>query len=469
MRPTLPNLLTRHIGIAIGPDEMWAVGSGGRVLAVRRTDGGELRQRPLEPLGDAASWPDLAEALRALREDVAPEGGTISIALLPPLVRLRRLELPPLTDTETRTVIERSASKYFTGVREPQVVGTSRVIHRLRRSRTVIAAAASARLVNAVLQAAQVAGWTVASVVPAHAAWLAGARAQWSELGRERAQLAVLRADSTELLRIEQGTIVGVRQFGGGGARIDQLVEAVIETDGEGPLPLLTIGPDERRLQLVAPLNDRGVQLGDRAARWRAMSESPEAMAAAFAGNARDFDLLPAQAHATRGASARRRALMLAATAAVFLIIGAAAQLWDARRELAAVQARRAEIRATVTGATEARTTVEVLQRRLAALEPLETNATRWSAVLAEVTAHLPRDAYLLTVRGAADTLTVEGVASRAAGVFERLARAPNIRSVQPAGSIRRDVTEAGQAVERFTLAARLGRDSAAVTPGGRR
>jgi hypothetical protein len=38
--------------------------------------------------------------------------------------------------------------------------------------------------------------------------------------------------------------------------------------------------------------------------------------------------------------------------------------------------------------------------------------------------------------------------------------RAPAITTVKPAGSIRRDVNEAGVAVERFSLAARIGRDS---------
>ena len=37
------------------------------------------------------------------------------------------------------------------------------------------------------LGAARVAGWNVGAVVPAHAAWVAGARAQWSELRRESA------------------------------------------------------------------------------------------------------------------------------------------------------------------------------------------------------------------------------------------------------------------------------------------
>ena len=469
MRPTLPRMLSRRIGIAIGPDSLWAVGAGGRTLTFRRADGGELRMRALEPLGDAATWPDLVEALRALHEEAAPGGGSLAIALLPPLVRLRRLDLPPLTDVETRTVVERSASRYFTGVREPQGVAVSRMTHRLRRSGTVIAAAAPSRLVSAVLHAASAAGWTVSSVVPAHAAWVAGARAQWGELGREAAQLAVLRADSTELLRLEHGQIAAVRQFGA--TRVDQLVEAVVETGGRSgaPLPLVTIGPEERRRQLIGPLGERGVELGERAARWRAMSESPEAMAAAFAADATTLDLMPAQAHAIRDATARRRAVLLGIAAAVFAIIGAAAQLWGARRELAVVQARRAEIRGAVSGATEARGSIELLQRRLAELGPIESQATRWSAVLAEVAAYLPRDAYLVSVRGGADTLTVEGLASSAAGVFERLERAPGIISVQPAGSIRRDVDDAGVTLERFTIAARLGRDTAAVAPRGRR
>ena len=462
MRPTLTGMLPKRVGVAIAPGRMWASLANANPLA-RRAEG-EIRETELEPLNTASAWPDLQDALRNLREDLAPEGGTLAIALLPPLVRLRRLDLPPLTDAETRGVIERGAAKYFTGVREPQVAGISRVMHRLRRSGTVAAAAAPARLVAAVLTAARAAGWSVTAIRPAHAAWIAGARAQWSQLGGELAQLAILRDDSTELLRLEHGAIAGVRQFGSIASRVEQLVDAVIESsDGSAPLPLLTIGAEAHRSLLVAPLGERGIQLGDRASKWRAISESPEAMAAAFAHEARDLDLLPQQAHAARDATARRRALQLAAAAMVFLLVGAAAQLWDVRRELAAVQARRAEIRTAVNGASEARTTIESLRRRLTALEPVESDATRWSAVLAQVAAYLPRDAYLVDVRASADSMTLQGIAARAAGVFDRLSRAPSIASVKPAGSIRRDITESGATIERFSLAARLSRDSAAA------
>lgn len=463
MRPTLAGMLPKRVGVAIAPDRMWAALATATPL-VRRADGSEIRDTALTPLGTTSAWPDLEDALRNLREDLAPEGGTLAIALLPPLVRLRRLDLPPLTDAETRGVIERGASKYFTGVREPQVAGIARAMHRLRRTGTVTAAAAPARVITAILDAARAAGWTVAAIRPAHAAWVAGARAQWSQLGGEVARLAVLRDESTELLRLEHGAIAGVRQFGGTPTRVDQLVDAVIESsEGAAPLPLLTIGPDDRRQLLVGPLADRGVQLGERSAKWRAMSESPEAMAAVFAHDGKELDLLPPQAHAVRDATSRRRAAYLAGAALLLLIVGAGAQLWDARRELAAVQARRAEIRAAVNGASEARAAIETLRRRLTALEPVEANATRWSAVLAEVAAHLPRDAYLVDVRTKADTVILDGIASQAAGVFQRLARAPGIASVTPAASIRRDVTDAGATIERFSIRARLSRDSAAA------
>jgi hypothetical protein len=146
----------------------------------------------------------------------------------------------------------------------------------------------------------------------------------------------------------------------------------------------------------------------------------------------------------------------------VLLLVGAAAQLWDVKRELAAIESKRAEIRPTVAKVAEARAMIDGIQRRVAAIGPIETNATRWSAVLAEVAGHLPRDAYLVTMRGAADSLLVEGLAGRAASTFAALERAPTIGSVQPAGAIRRDVTPDGVPVERFTIAARLsGPDSA--------
>jgi hypothetical protein len=464
MTPAIPRLLAHRIGIAIGPDRMWAVGTGGRVLSFGRPDGGELRVRELDPLGATAEWPDLADALRELRDAVGADAGAIAVSLLPPLVRMRRLELPPLTDEETRRIIERSAGRYFTGVREPQTVGVVRLTHQLRRTGVVVAAAAPARLVNAILDAAHVAGWSVGSIAPAHAAWAAGARAQWSQLSRESAQLAVLREDATELIRIERGVIAASRQFAGGSAtRLDPLVEAVADPgDGAGPMPLLTIGPDDRRNALVAPLSDRGIVLGERPARWRAMAESPEAMAAAFAGDARGFDLLPQSAHAVRDHRTRRTAAWLMAAAVLLFIVGAGARLWDAKRELAAIEVKRAEIHDAVGEVIAARGMIDGIQRRIMALAPLEADATHWSVILAEVAARLPRDAFLDNVRGASDTLLVEGLAGRAASTFAALERAPSIRSVQPAGAIRRELTADGVPVERFSIAARLtGPDSA--------
>ena len=462
MTPSLPRLPSRRIGIAIGPTGMWAVGTGGRTPSFGRADGGELRIRELEPLGTGTEWPDLADALRELRDAIGDDPGAIAVSLLPPLVRVRRLELPPLTDEETRRVVERGAGRYFTDVREPQTVGVVRLMHQMRRTGVVVAGAAPARLIAAILGAAHAAGWRVGGIVPAHAAWVAGARAQWSQLGRESAQLAVLREDTTELVRIERGSIAAIRQFGAGSARIDQLIDAIADPrDGTGALPLLTIGPEERRDALVGPLRDRGIALGERAARWRAMSESPEAMAAAFAGDARDFDLLPQAAHALRDHRTRRAAAWLTAAAVALALVGAAAQLWDAKRELAAIEAKRAEIRPAVSKVAEARGMIDAIQRRVAALAPVESNATHWSAVLAELAGHLPNDSYLVDVRGASDSLMVEGVAARAAGTFAALKRAPTIRSVQPAGAIRRDVTAEGAPVERFSIAARrAGSDS---------
>ena len=471
MRPSVPYLTTNRIGVAIGSDRMWAVGNGGRALTFGRADGGELRVRDLEPLGAGTDWPDLADALRELRGAVADPAGTIAISLLPPLVRMRRLELPPLTDEETRRVIERNAARYFTGVHEAQTVSVARVMHQLRRTTIVVAAAAPTRVVGALLGAARAAGWNVGAVMPAQAAWVAGARAQWSELRRESAQLAILRDDATELVRIERGAIAAIRQFGVAGAHLDQLIDAIADPgDGMGPLPLMTIGGDERRDALIVPLRERGIALGERAARWRAMSESPEAMAAAFATHTSEFDLLPQEAHAARDERSRRAAIAMSVAAAVLLLVGLAAPLWDAKRELAAIDAQRARIRDAVSKVAEARGTIDAIQRRVSALTPIESEATRWSAVLAEVAGHLPRDAYLVNVRGAADTLTVEGVASVAATTVAALERAPNIGGVRPTGEIRRELTPDGAPVQRFTLTARIGgRDSTTTAARSRR
>jgi hypothetical protein len=452
------SIIGPRIGIALSATCLWAVaarqGRFGR-------GSGDVRVRELEPLGTESDWPDLAAALAELRDELGGDGGTVSVALLPPLVQLRGIELPPVTDEEAQRVLARNAGRYFIGVREPQAVAVVRARRRFRRAGSVMAAAASARLVNAVLAAARSAGWRVSVVAPAHAAWVTAARSQWSRLGKEPARIAVLREDGSELIQIDGGAITAVRHFGPGSNSIEELVSAAAEQGEAGRnLRVVAVGGSERRSQLGQALRGHAITL-EADGRSIPLSEAPEALAAAESGSVKEFDLLPQHAHSEREATARRTTLGLAAAAALLLAVAIGAQMWGLKREIAAVQAERDRIRASVRQVVDARTVIGSLTSRLAALQPFETDAPRWSVVIGSMATSLPRDAHLISLTASDDSVMVDGVAKRAPGVFPALQRAAGITSVQPAAAIRRDVDESGAPIERFSLVARVApRDS---------
>ena len=160
----------KAIGIALGADRLVAALPGGRRL-------------------ETSEVGDLSRALVDLKQTAHLARASVSVALLPPLVELRRVALPPLRANERRRVLARDVARYFIGVREPQVVG----------SEALLAAAAPARLIADVEAAVAAVGWTLAAIVPAHVAWAASVRD-----GRVAAPLA----HATEVLRVERGRIV---------------------------------------------------------------------------------------------------------------------------------------------------------------------------------------------------------------------------------------------------------------------
>ncbi|MGH7689241.1 MAG: hypothetical protein ACREN3_06525, partial [Gemmatimonadaceae bacterium] len=74
--------------------------------------------------GDNGAWPGLTATLNDLRRAVGvARGGRLAVALLPPLVEVRRLLLPPLRDAEVTQLLTRNSGRYFVNARGPQVVG----------------------------------------------------------------------------------------------------------------------------------------------------------------------------------------------------------------------------------------------------------------------------------------------------------------------------------------------------------
>jgi Tfp pilus assembly protein PilN len=417
-------------------------------------------ERAIAPLAaDAAAWPALADALRELMAARGAHAGELSVALMPGLAQLRRVELPPLRADELRRLLARNAPRWFLGAREPQVTAAEVAPARGAAARPVVAAAASTRLVEAVHEAARQAGWTVRTIVPAEAAWRAAALALWPSLARGAGDVLVHQASRTSLLQLDAGRLVGLRHLRPGVADAGQVRDALAERAASGPagpsVSLAALGEPERRAELSRALAAHGVTPALPATSWRELADAPARLAAAFAARGAGLELVPESLRVARRGRASRTTGLLLGVALLLLAVAAALELWGVRRELAAVQGRRAELRARVAGVAAERAATERRLRQAADLAGAERGATRWTALFAVLAEHLPEDAYVVAVRGQADSVVVEGLAASAASALEAVERAPGVAGVRTAAPVRADL-DAAEGAERFTFAARL-------------
>src|SRR5215510_4798488 len=95
----------KPIGISLGTDRLVAMLPGGRRI-------------------DSTEVTDLRQAFAELKKVAGLARARVTIALLPPLIDLRRVKLPPLRQEERRRVLARESGRYFVGVREPQVIAS---------------------------------------------------------------------------------------------------------------------------------------------------------------------------------------------------------------------------------------------------------------------------------------------------------------------------------------------------------
>ena len=200
---------------------------------------GSAWRAPLEPPdSNGGGWPSLAKALRDLADELGTSGGRLVVALMPPLTEVRRLQLPPLKREQVLQVLSRNAGRYFVTAREPQVVGTS-FARRPSRSgpSPVLGAAASARLVNAIIAAAREAGWTVEGVVPAEVGWSSAATSIWPSFSKGSAHVLVHHADRTDLLTLDGGELASVRRFRAGAIDTDLITGALAASRSNGTAP----------------------------------------------------------------------------------------------------------------------------------------------------------------------------------------------------------------------------------------
>ena len=444
------------VGAALSATELCVVqraGSGGRPGVWRM---------PLQPLnGDGSGWPALTSALNELSRALGVNGGRLDVALMPPLTEIRRLDLPPMGDSELRLLLSRNAARYFVGARSAQLIGTTMAPQQPSGPvGRVMAAAVPLRLVAALHIAAREAGWTVDAVSPAEGAWCAASSALWPATARHASYLLVCGEDRTELLQLEQGKLSGVRRFRAGAA------DAALVADAIGPAPasqrspglarITAVGAGAQRKELARALASAGLTVSSAPAEWAERADHADLLAAEFAGpNA--APLLRSEATlASRREQASRVIKQMATASVVLLLLAGAFTLWGAKRQLRAVQAERAEIKPLISATLVGRTSVETAFRQLSSLATAQRQAIKWSAIVSGVSAHLDDHAYLTSMRGRDDSLLVEGIAVRASKAFDSFASTPGLSGVHAAAPVRRESPQGAAAVERFTIAAKV-------------
>lgn len=332
--------------------------------------------------------------------------GTLEIALLPPVAQLRCVTLPRMTADDARKVVARNVSRYFPDVTEAQTIAVSHA------AAGWLVAAAPAAVITAIHAAAAAHGFEIGTIVPAPVLWARAAR---------DGKVAVAGSRQTTVLDVRRGSIRGVRRF-----------------SPRAPLP-----PELANVQIVARDDEEAGRLGTTARQGAAV-----------------LDLVPDGVRVQRARTIKSAAWWLAGASAAVLILGAGIILWGEHRELAAVRAHRAAIRAQVLRALAGRDTLIGLSEHVSTIAGLQRSTHEWSGVIALVAAALPLDASLTAFHGEADSIALEGQAAEAAGVFAAMRAAPGIAAVRASAPVRQEGggPDGQPVIERFVVAANLGR-----------
>ncbi|MBC8090271.1 MAG: hypothetical protein H7Z40_23675, partial [Phycisphaerae bacterium] len=194
------------VGVAISRTEIVAYDTR------LRSAGSSVWRAPLEtPAADQPSWISLTTALRSLAQLTRETKGHLTVALLPSIAEVRRVDVPPLSDDELEAVLSRSATRYFVGAQGAQLVG---VVARGKADASgVVAGAAPAWIIRLITTAGRDSGWSLELIAPAEAAWTVAASDAWPTAAASNAQLLVHQGDQTHALSINNGVFDNVRKF----------------------------------------------------------------------------------------------------------------------------------------------------------------------------------------------------------------------------------------------------------------
>jgi hypothetical protein len=343
----------------------------------------------------------LRTCMQSLKEGLPAKGVEVTLVLLPPVVQMRRVNLPRMQDDELSRVLARDVDRFMVSAGD-SVIGYRRIGKGTRARDPVLLASASRAVVEVVSLALEAIGCTIAAVVPAHPAWIA------SERTGKTARVVVTHDRFVEILESEGKRLTDVR-------RTPRTTEPA------------TISGDDRFAAALLPA--AGIEL----------------------------ELVPNPVHQSRRLWSRRTQARLYAASIIVLLLSAGLWKLDLGREIRSVQRARAGRRELVQQAIAIREEYQLGLKRLALIRDASQSQWEWTAVLANVTSRLPEEAYLTSFRARGDSLVLEGVAEQAATVFEALSHSPGVRSVRANSPIRQTLAGGIAGDERFSLTAVLG------------
>lgn len=443
MTSSAENAAGSWIGVAISRTEIVAFDS-------RLKAGGSAVWRiPLEaPSADTVAWPSLATALRTLKQQSRETKGHLAVALMPTIAETRRVDVPPLSDDEIEAVLSRNASRYFVGAQGAQLVGV------VARAKTdvpgAVAGAAPAWIIRLITAAAREAGWHLELIAPAEAAWSVAATKAFAAQTGGDVQLLVHQSEQTHVLTLSNGALANLRKFR------SAVQDASVFLESTPSSRLLAAGDPVVRKQWIGALGAKSLSVtlptnvsGD-------VGNDPALLAAAFIVDVRTLLFRTEEMRIADRNKRNRVAYSLFAAAAVLYIGAAGLQLWDVERELAAVQAKRAELTPQLATTLLGRASVETVSGQLAMLAANERESAQWSSVIADFTKHLPLEAHLKGFRGWADSVRFDGLAEKAADVYPALAKAETFGGIKAAAAVRLEPQPDGSTLEKFTLVAKL-------------
>ncbi|HWL39484.1 MAG TPA: PilN domain-containing protein [Gemmatimonadaceae bacterium] len=443
---------SRRIGVAIGADQ----------VHVASLDNGKSRRDSFAPwsvrlrpgLMDAQNDPE--EAIRAALASCPHlskvEPALLYVSLLPPLAIARGIELPRLGAEDYRRVLTRDVSRYFPVGHDPQVVGAAPAGRQRSSPAPVFAAAAPARIVEAIERAVEAVGCELASIESAYSSWTEAARRTWPSFSRSDAALIIYHDEVIEVIHCAAGKPVSLRRVSVTAPRERALDAAGVYSKSGPPRVCAMLGFREKQTLLLSGLSEGGVAV---LPPTPGTASDAAALSAKFASSTDGPGLYPERIYEHARANSRRLTRIFAGAAALSLVLAAGLFLWGAKRDLGATVDQRAALRSEVTKAIDLRSDIASLESRSARVASLRANTPRWSTVLASIAEELPRDARLTRFQSQADTVVLQGVASRAASVFEALRGIPDITAIRASAPVRQELQD-GSPVEHFTVAARV-------------